>query len=426
MLKVLKFGGSSMADAAQLRKVKAIVEADPSRRVVVVSAAGKRNKDDHKITDLLYLCHAHIQYGVSCETIFDLIRERYLAIRYPLNVPEAGIANWCVLYLSPIRQATQKNASLLLYSLLICGLCMGVSLLATHAVSQNILGRIKRLSATMRNAWNEKFNIRTEVTGTDEIGQLETNFNAMVQKIDLLRDEVFQTSLKYHAAELQHNQVLLEKREAEISALSAQIHPHYLFNTLESIKMNLLVKRNIEETVDILDIFAENFRFFIDTSTDMVTLKEELYFLRNYTAIQRYSYGDKIRCSFSVSEELLDAKLPKLLLQPLVENAMYHGVVPKGGGEISVSIQPVEGGQMEICVADDGIGMDEETLGRITSALETMQPLSRESGKRIALSNISRRLKFVYGQRASMRIESSPEGGTRIVIRIPRNGKEKE
>ena len=352
--------------------------------------------------------------------------ERYLAIRYPLNVPEVGISNWCVLYLTPIRQATQKNASLLLYSLLICGLCMGISLLATYAVSRNILGRIKTLSATMRNAWNEKFNVRAEVTGTDEIGQLATNFNAMVQKIDLLREEVFQTSLKYHAAELQHNQVLLEKREAEISALSAQIHPHYLFNTLESIKMNLLVKRNIEETVDILDIFAENFRFFIDTSTDMVTLKEELYFLRNYTAIQRYSYGDKIRCSFSVSEELLDAKLPKLLLQPLVENAMYHGVVPKDGGEIGISIQPVEGGIMEICVSDNGIGMDAEALERINAALEAMQPLSRESGKRVALSNIYRRLKIVYGERASMRIESGPDTGTRVTIRIPRNGKEKE
>ena len=81
MLKVLKFGGSSMADAAQFAKVRSIVESDPSRRVVVVSAAGKRDKDDHKITDLLYLCHAHIKYGVSCEHIFQLIRDRYVGIR---------------------------------------------------------------------------------------------------------------------------------------------------------------------------------------------------------------------------------------------------------------------------------------------------------------------------------------------------------
>ena len=86
MLKVLKFGGSSMADTHQLEKVRSIVESDPGRRVVVVSAAGKRFKEDHKITDLLYLCHAHLQYGVSCDGIFDMVRSRYLEIRDQLGL----------------------------------------------------------------------------------------------------------------------------------------------------------------------------------------------------------------------------------------------------------------------------------------------------------------------------------------------------
>ena len=85
-MKVAKFGGSSMADAGQYRKVKDIIEADPSRRVVVVSAAGKRFKDDHKITDLLYLCHAHIQYGVSYQDIFEMICQRYISIRNDLGL----------------------------------------------------------------------------------------------------------------------------------------------------------------------------------------------------------------------------------------------------------------------------------------------------------------------------------------------------
>ena len=86
MLKVLKFGGSSMASAAQYAKVKAIVESDEARRVVVVSAAGKRTKDDHKITDLLYLCHAHMRYGVSCDSVFGMISQRYLEIRDDLGL----------------------------------------------------------------------------------------------------------------------------------------------------------------------------------------------------------------------------------------------------------------------------------------------------------------------------------------------------
>ena len=86
MLKVLKFGGSSMADARQFEKVKSIVQADPARRVVIVSAAGKRFSDDHKLTDLLYLCHAHLKYGVSCDNVFDMIRSRYMEIRDDLEL----------------------------------------------------------------------------------------------------------------------------------------------------------------------------------------------------------------------------------------------------------------------------------------------------------------------------------------------------
>ena len=86
MLKVLKFGGSSMADAKQFEKVKSIVQADPTRRVVIVSAAGKRFSDDHKLTDLLYLCYAHLKYGVSCDSVFDMIRSRYMEIRDDLGL----------------------------------------------------------------------------------------------------------------------------------------------------------------------------------------------------------------------------------------------------------------------------------------------------------------------------------------------------
>ena len=86
MLKVAKFGGSSMADAAQIRKVCAIIRADEARKIIVVSAAGKRSRDDHKITDLLYLCYAHIKYGVSCMDVFEQVKQRYLDIRDELGL----------------------------------------------------------------------------------------------------------------------------------------------------------------------------------------------------------------------------------------------------------------------------------------------------------------------------------------------------
>ena len=106
MLKVLKFGGSSMADAKQFAKVRDIVRADDSRRVVVVSAAGKRDKNDHKITDLLYLCHAHLQYGVSCDAIYEMIRSRYVGIR-----DELGLRTPLEAELDALRQKMDKGIS---------------------------------------------------------------------------------------------------------------------------------------------------------------------------------------------------------------------------------------------------------------------------------------------------------------------------
>ena len=106
MLKVLKFGGSSMADAVQFAKVKAIVEADPARRVVVVSAAGKRFKNDNKLTDLLYLCHAHLQYGVACDSVYEMIRGRYLEIR-----DELGLATDLESEFDALRRKMDKGIS---------------------------------------------------------------------------------------------------------------------------------------------------------------------------------------------------------------------------------------------------------------------------------------------------------------------------
>ena len=109
MLKVLKFGGSSMADTHQFAKVKAIVDSDPSRRVVVVSAAGKRSRDDHKLTDLLYLCYAHLQYGVSCDAVFDMIRSRYLSIRDELHLSTPLEAEFAALWEKMDRGISQDE-----------------------------------------------------------------------------------------------------------------------------------------------------------------------------------------------------------------------------------------------------------------------------------------------------------------------------
>lgn len=366
-------------------------------------------------------------YGLGEYTGADMPAERnltmngieYLAILKPFNVENANISDWKILYLIPVSELTQNNTAIMHLGISLCIICMAVSLFITHVVADSIVKRITKLSGTIIETWNSKFEIYAEVTGSDEIGKLETNFNAMIQKIASLIEEVFQTNLKYLNSELQHNRTLLEKRNAEISALSAQINPHYLFNTLEAIKMNLMVKHNIDETVNTLDAFASNFRFIIDTSNNIVTLKEELQFLRKYTTIQKYSFGENLKFEFSISDKLLDCTLPKLLLQPLVENALYHGIMPKEGGTITISAQPKNEEYVLICVSDDGVGIDEAQLTKIRESLVGVAPVSDEGGTHIALNNIARRLRLVYEDKAEMQIDSTVGAGTSITIRIP-------
>lgn len=339
--------------------------------------------------------------------------EQYMIVNSALRNEAIGIMDWQVFYLIPVSSINSSNLSLLLLDILMCLLCTALTLIVTYRFAKSMIMRIGQLADTVDEVLNHQFALQVSVTGADEIGSLEKSINAMIQRIHTLRDEVFQTNLQYLSAELKRQQVLVEKRDAEIHALCAQIHPHYLFNTLEAMKMNLLTYQNIPEMVEMLNVFAESFRFFVNTSIDIVTVREEFYFLRNYTTIQRYCYGTSVQYSFSVSKDVLDWRLPKLLLQPLVENALYHGVLPKGKGNIAVAIA-AEGEYLVITVSDDGVGMTEEQRAALWKKLYEDPEDDGEYRHGVALRNIVRRLNLIYGARHHFEIDSVPGEGTTV------------
>lgn len=396
-------------------------EALAGRRIFVYNEAGEiitTTERDYLFADFASTGLDPLGAEDQPDAQIDWMGQRYLAVQSTIDHEQIGLRQWGVLYMVPMKEIEAKTASLMRYSIVLCSLCLAFSLAAAVFLSQNITRRISRLTHTIRGVGNDQIDRYTRVSGRDEIGVLERNYNAMIDQINVLLEETYQSSLRYHEAQLQKNQVLLEKQEAEITALRGQIHPHYLFNTLETIKMNLLLKRNVEETVEMLNRFADSFRFFIDTSTDIVCLKDELYALRNYIAIQRYVYEDKLRFTAGIADGLLDARLPKLILQPLVENALYHGILPQGGGSISLTIE-AEGEQLRILVQDNGAGMDEAAHARVWEALQQQASLEEARGHKVALSNIHRRLTLLYGEGYTMTIDSSVGAGTCVRITIP-------
>ena len=240
----------------------------------------------------------------------------------------------------------------------------------------------------------------------DEVAQLENVFTDMMGQIDTLMDRI-------QLQERRLKDEVITRQQAEIMALQRQIDPHYLFNTLESIRMKLLIKDDREDA-EIVKLFAESFRRYVDARDEFVPLLEEVEFIRKYIMIQNYRLDNKITFVCDAEERLLQYKITKLLLQPLVENAVLHGMEGKtDGGRILLTIRKGDP-YLAICVEDDGSGMDRTKLECLRATVYSGQP-----ERSVGMQNVYQRVRLVYGEDASVEIESTEGIGTKVQLLLP-------
>ena len=201
--------------------------------------------------------------------------------------------------------------------------------------------------------------------------------------------------------------------EAELKALRAQISPHFLFNTLNSIAA--LVRVDADQARDLIVDFANFFRRTLKHHGEFVTLAEELDYVEHYVRFETVRFGSSLSVSYDVAVQTESVLLPLLTVQPLVENAIQHGVAQKiGGGHVLISTRAVEDGDVEITIEDDGVGIAPDMLERIRVGSNT------SNGLGMALSNINERLQKIFGPEYFLQIESTPDVGTKVSFRIPR------
>jgi len=210
-----------------------------------------------------------------------------------------------------------------------------------------------------------------------------------------------------------------QKTEAQLIALWGQINPHYLYNTLETIRMNLVVKGD-RLTANIISLFADSFRTCVeDTDENEYDLRFEIEFLKKYFAIQDYRMRGRVTMEIYIPDYLYDCLIPKLILQPLLENAVYHGVEMKeGNGVIQISGWEQDG-DLHITISDDGIGIEENTMNRIIQQLNSSEVFTTSKNERLALKNVNSRLKLIYSDRYALQICSKPGEGTAVKISLP-------
>lgn len=216
-------------------------------------------------------------------------------------------------------------------------------------------------------------------------------------------------SMQMELAELDHQAKLVT--EAKLDALQAQINPHFLFNTLNTIGMLTRTNPNIARRL--LYRLSSFFRYSLRQSGRFVTLKEEIKNVRNYLILEKARFRDKLKVVRKVDKELLECKIPIFSIQPLVENAIRHGITPKeGNGTIEISACMDGKGNMEITVGDDGLGISPEIMPRV------LEP-GFGSGSGVGLSNVNERLKIIYGDEYGLQIWSKPNIGTVVKLIIP-------
>jgi two-component system sensor histidine kinase YesM len=272
------------------------------------------------------------------------------------------------------------------------------------SISALFLKPLKKILKSMREVQAGDFDQRVDVKLRDEIGQLAMGYNVMVAKTRDLIQDVYKSELS--------------KKESELRLLQSQINPHFLYNTLNSITW-MSVREGAPKTADMVEKLSDFFRHSLSQGADVISLKQELAIVENYLYLSKIRFADKLTYSIEADETAAELRIPKLIVQPIVENAVVHGIEPiDDPGFIHVRVERSDDGLL-IEVTDNGIGMLPGKLEELRAFVQSAQPEKKadESGH-FALRNVRERLRNHFGADAEMELSSRRGFGTTVKIKV--------
>ncbi|QMV40944.1 cache domain-containing sensor histidine kinase [Cohnella cholangitidis] len=289
-------------------------------------------------------------------------------------------------------------------AIVICALALVVmGIWFSRRLSSPIMSVIKQMIRVESGNLESGLVVKTQ----DEIGRLAHGFNRMVERLKSFINDAYVAEIK--------------QKQAELNALKSQIRPHYLYNTLEVIRMNA-VHNDDNEVADMILSLSNQLKYVIDYGEEWVTIRRELEHLKDYFYIIKVRFESRIELRCDVADHVdLDWSMLKLSLQPIVENAIQHGIRPKGGkGTVWVTIETVED-MLGITVYDDGVGIDSDTLERLHAMLQDPKAPS----KNVGMKNVHERIRAVCGEPYGLNVSSREHVGTSVRLLIPiRKGEE--
>ena len=343
------------------------------------------------------------------KTKFNRKQENYV-IQKKINIEKAPDNEFQILIVLPKYSITAQTNKVILDSVFVVALVISLSLVIILYFSRTISRRINVLSKEMKRVVNGNLDIEDTIEGSDEIGQLYDDLITMMNSIKKLINDVY-------VEKIQKEKLKASQNEMELKMLASQINPHFLYNTLETIRMKAYCNDQ-REIADIVKKLGKLLRRNLEVSGKEVSLKSELDMMQNYLEIQSMRFNGMVTYDVEIASNISADRymiLP-LLIQPIVENAFVHGIEEKSEkGNIKVNIFERDD-NLVINITDNGIGIKEEDLNNIKNQLE----VSNDNGKSIGMNNVNQRIKIYYGEKYGLDISSEYGEGTIVTLNLPR------
>ena len=337
-----------------------------------------------------------LDYDEIARSTKGYIFQRIDGVDYLVSYYQTQREDWLIVNIVDAEKLLAENS--VLRAITVCGVLAAtlICMVAVSYFSNRVLGPLRQLQEGMRSFEQGNFDARIPITGNDELTEIGESFNRMVERLKGTMERLYVSELS--------------QKKAELSMLQAQINPHFLYNTLDTIYWISMGER-AEESARLIKALSVLFRISLNSGRQLCTVAEEVEFVTNYITIQNKRYENVVGFTLEVEEELLGCTVVSMVLQPLIENAINHGMrETRQGGEISISIRR-RGDSLVYRVADNGAGADQERVRRILA--------EKDGREAFALRNVNQRVQLHWGEEYGLAFHSAPGKGAEVIVTQP-------
>ncbi len=320
--------------------------------------------------------------------------------RVLITVQDFKKFDWKIISIIPLDEITYENKEMTKLIVVFGTICLIFAFIASYLLSYTISKPILKLVNVMKDIKSGDMKLRANLKAKGEIGMLGDGFNSLMDRINNLLDQIY----------IQQK----SKRENEFKLLQSQIKPHFLYNTIETIISFIKLDMKDKAMLTAKNL-AGFYRISLSKGKDIISIEEEMYLISNYLSIQKLRYVEYLDYQIDFDDKILKYQIPKLTLQPLIENAIYHGLKEKEEKGNLIIKGYYEQDSIIIEVFDDGVGMTEDQIRSVLNP-----PHKDSKGSEFGLHNVDARLKLLYGDKYGIIIKSKVAEYTKVIVRLPK------